>query len=45
MSNVLLERYYFVLSNEALTSEMSEIVLNAFCDKTLHIFVCLYKRK
>ena len=45
MSNVLLERYYFVLYDGALTLKMSKIALNAFCDKTLHIFVCLYKRK
>ena len=40
-SNVSLERYYFVLSNGALTSEMSKMVLNAFCDKTLHLLFWL----
>ena len=36
MSNVSLERYYFVLYDGALTLKMSKMVLNAFCDKTLH---------
>ena len=36
MSNVSLERYYFVLYDGALTLKMSKIALNAFCDKTLH---------
>ena len=35
MSNVSLERYYFVLSDGALTSEMSKRALIAFCDKTI----------
>ena len=37
MSNVSLARYYFVLYDGALTLKMSEMALNAFCDKTLHI--------
>ena len=37
MSNVSLERYYFVLSDGALTSEMSKMAFIAFCDKTLNI--------
>ena len=36
MSNVSLERYYFVLYG-ALTLKMSKMALNAFCDKTLHM--------
>ena len=36
MSNVSLERYYFVLYDGALTLKMSKMALNAFCDKTLH---------
>ena len=39
MSNVSLERYYFVLYDGALTLKMSKMVLNAFCDKTLHILI------
>ena len=39
MSNVSLERYYFVLSDGALTSEMSKMAFIAFCDKTLQFFV------
>ena len=38
MSNVSLERYYFVLYDGALTLKMSKMALNAFCDKTLHMF-------
>ena len=34
MSNVSLERYYFVLYDGALTLKMSKMALNAFCDKT-----------
>ena len=37
MSNVSLERYYFVLYDGALTLKMSKMALNAFCDKTLHM--------
>ena len=37
MSNVSLERYYFVLYDGALTLKMSKMALNAFCDKTLHV--------
>ena len=37
MSNVSLERYYFVLYDGALTLKMSKMVLNPFCDKTLHM--------
>ena len=37
MSNVSLQRYYFVLYDGALTLKMSKMALNAFCDKTLHI--------
>ena len=37
MSNVSLERYYFVLYDGALTLKMSKMALNAFCDKTLQI--------
>ena len=39
MSNVSLERYYFVLYDGALTLKMSKMALNAFCDKTLHVHV------
>ena len=38
MSNVSLERYYFVLYDGALTLKMSKMARNAFCDKTLHLF-------
>ena len=37
MSNVSLERYYFVLYDGALTLKMSKMALNAFCDKTLQM--------
>ena len=37
MSNVSLERYYFVLYDGALTSKISKMALNTFCDKTLHM--------
>ena len=38
MKKVSLERYYFVLYNHgALTLEMSKMVLNSFCNKTLHL--------
>ena len=37
MSNVSLERYYFVLYDGALTLKISKMALNAFCDKTLHM--------
>ena len=37
MSNVSLERYYFVLYDGALTLKMSKMALNAFCDKGLFI--------
>ena len=33
MSNVSLERYYFVSYDGALTLKMSKMALNAFCDK------------
>ena len=39
MSNVSLERYYFVLYDGALTSKMSKMALNAFCNKTLQIVI------
>ena len=39
MSNVSLERYYFVLYDGALTLKMSKMALNAFCDKTLHMLL------
>ena len=39
MSNVSLERYYFVLYDGALTLKISKMALNAFCDKTLHIIL------
>ena len=39
MSNVSLERYYFVLSDGALTTEMSKMALYTFCDETLHILL------
>ena len=39
MSNVSLERYYFVLYDGALTLKMSKMALNAFCDKTLHMYM------
>ena len=39
MSNVSLERYYFVLYFGALTLKMSKMALNAFCDKTLHLSI------
>ena len=39
MSNVSLERYYFVLYDHgALTLKMSKMALNAICDTTLQIF-------
>ena len=44
MSNVSLERYYFVLYDGALTLKMSKMALNAFCDKTLHILSFIYYR-
>ena len=37
MRKVSLERYYFVLYDGALTLKMSKMVLNSFCDKTLHV--------
>ena len=37
MSNVSLERYYFVLYDGALTLKILQMALNAFCDKTLHM--------
>ena len=37
MSNVSLERYYFVLYDGALTFKMSKMALNAFCHKTLQL--------
>ena len=37
MSNVSLERYYFVLYDGALTLKMAKMALNAFCDKTLQV--------
>ena len=37
MSNVSLERYYFVLYDGALTLKMSKMALNEFCDKTLQL--------
>ena len=43
MSNVSLERYYFVLYDGALTLKMSKMALNAFCDKTLHIYIYIYQ--
>ena len=39
MSNVSLERYYFVLYDGALTLKMSKMALNTFCDKTLHMYI------
>ena len=42
MSNVSLERYYFVLYDGALTLKMSKMPLNAFCDKTLHIQIHIF---
>ena len=42
MSNVSLERYYFVLYDGALTLKMSKMALNAFCDKTLHIYLIFF---
>ena len=39
MRNVSLERYYFVLYDGALTLKMSKMALNAFCDKTLQIYL------
>ena len=42
MSNVSLERYYFVLYDGALTLKMSKMALHAFCDKTLQIQWCLF---
>ena len=38
MSNVSLERYYFVLYDGALTLKMSKLALNVFCDRKL--FTC-----
>ena len=40
MSNVSLERYYFVLYDGALTLKNSKMPLSAFCDKTLQILFC-----
>ena len=40
MSNVSLERYYFVLYDGALTLKMSNMALNAFCDKTTLVWSC-----
>ena len=37
LRKVSLEMYYFVLYDGALTSKMSKMALNPFCDKTLHI--------
>ena len=37
MRKVSSERYYFVLYDGALTLKMSKMVLNSFCDKSLHI--------
>ena len=37
MRKVSLERYYFLLYNGALTLRRSKMVLNLFCDNTLHI--------
>ena len=42
MSNVSLERYYFVVYDGALTLKISKMALNAFCDKTLHIYLSIY---
>ena len=42
MSNVSLERYYFVLYDGALTLKMSKMALNVFCDKTLQIYMMFY---
>ena len=39
MSQVSLERHYFVLYDSALTLKMSKMALNPFCDETLHISV------
>ena len=44
MSNVSLERYYFVLYDGALTLKISKMALNAFCDKTLPIYQTHSKR-
>ena len=41
MSNVSLERYYFVSHDGALTLKMSKMALNAFCDKTLQMLQLL----
>ena len=41
MSNVSLERYYFVLYDGAFTLKMSKMALNAFCDKTLQLLMLL----
>ena len=38
MSNVSLERYYFVSYDGALTLKNLKMALNTFCDKTLHMF-------
>ena len=35
MRKVSLERYYFVLYDDALTLKMSKMAFNSFCDKTL----------
>ena len=45
MSNVSLERYYFVLYDGALTLKMSKMSLNAFCDKTLHLLTQSYRMR
>ena len=37
--NCIIEKYYFVLYDGALTVKMSKMVLNQFCDETLHIYL------
>ena len=39
MRNVLLEWYYFVLYDGALTLKMSKMALSPFCDETLHMIL------
>ena len=41
MSYVSFERQYFVLHDGALTSKMSKMALNQFCDETLQILILL----
>ena len=43
MRKVSLEIYYFVLYDGDLTLKMWKMALNSFCDKTLHIYLYIFK--